>query len=232
MNKLAIFVEGYTEIVFVEKLIEEIAGKNKVLIEHRKIRGGSKTRRTMRVIKAAKPHTGQTYYVLLVDCGGDDLVKSRIQEEHANLTRNGYSKLIGIRDVRPKFSHGDISKLEAGLLKYIKTSLIPVTFILAILEIEAWFLTEATHYPRIEPSITVSAIKTNLGFDPENDDMEQRLYPADDLNACYAIGGKTYVKHDAKITVDALDYALIYTELRGKIGYLSHLISAIDAFLT
>jgi len=40
MNKLAVFVEGYTEVVFVEKLVEEIAGQQNVLIEHRKIRGG------------------------------------------------------------------------------------------------------------------------------------------------------------------------------------------------
>jgi len=231
MNKLAIFVEGYTEVVFVEELIEEIAGQNKVKIEHRNIRGGSTTRRMMRVIKAAKLHTGDKYYVLILDCGNDELVKTRIQEEHENLTKSGYSRLIGIRDVRPNFTYGDIPKLEANLPKYIKTKLIPVTFILAIMEIEAWFLAEATHYPRIEPSITVAAIKSKLGFDPENDDMEQRPHPAKDLNACYAIGGKAYIKHQAKVTVDALDYALIYTKLSTKINYLNRLISIIDTFL-
>jgi hypothetical protein len=232
MDRLAVFVEGYTEVLFVEKLIEEIAGQHNVLIEYRKIRGGSTTRRTMRLIKAAKPVTGQKYFVLLVDCGGDELVKTRIREEHENLTQTGYTKIIGIRDVRPTFTPGDIPKLEASLPKYIKTSLAPVTFILAIMEIEAWFLAEATHYPRIEPSITVAAIKAKLGFDPENDVMEYRLCPADDLNACYAIGGRAYVKRQAKTTVDALDYALVYTVLRSKISYLDRLITGIDVFLT
>ena len=230
MNKLAVFVEGYTEVVFVEKLIEEIAGQNNILIEHKIIRGGRRVPRMMSVIRGARPNTGQNYYVLLFDCGGDELVKTRIREEHENLTRAGYSSLIGIRDVRP-ISPVDIPKLEAGLPKYIKTKLAPVTFILAIMEIEAWFLAEATHYPKIEPSITVTAIRAILGFDPENDDMAQRLCPADDLNACYAIGGKAYVKHQAKVTVDALDYALIYMELRNKIDYLDRLISILDAFL-
>ncbi|MCB9098895.1 MAG: hypothetical protein H6632_05090 [Anaerolineales bacterium] len=232
MNKLAIFVEGYTEVVFVERLIEEIAGKNRVSIEHREIRGGSTTRRSIKIIKAAKPHPRQEYYVLLFDCGGDEPVKTRILEEHDNLTKAGYSGLIGIRDVRPRFTYGDIPKLEVSLLKYIKTKLAPVTFILAIMEIEAWFLAETTHFPRIEPSITVTAIRARLGFDPENDDMEQRPYPSDDLNSCYAIGGKTYAKHQVKVTVDALDYAFIYTELRSKISYLDRLISVIDDFLT
>ena len=231
MNKLAIFVEGYTEVVFVEKMIEEIAGQNRVRIEHREIRGGRTIRRTMKLIRAARLHPRQEYYVLLFDCGGDELVKTRILEEQDNLTKAGYSMLIGIRDVRPTFAYGDIPRLEEHLPKYIKTKLVPVTFVLAVMEIEAWFLAEATHYARIEPSITMAAIKANLGFDPENDDMEQLPYPSYDLNSCYAIGGKTYVKRQAKVTVDALDHALIYTELRNKINYLDRLISAIDAFL-
>lgn len=221
MNRLAVFVEGYTEVVYVEKLIEEIAGQNRVLIEHREIRGGSRVKRTMKLIRAAKPATGQKYFVLLVDCGGDESVKTRIMEEHGNLTRKGYSKIIGLRDVRPKFTRAEIPRLEMSLPKYIKTSLTPVTFILAIMEIEAWFLAETKHFPKIDPSITVAAIKAMLGFDPENDDMEQRLAPAEDLNNCYRIGGKTYAKHQAQLTVDALDYLSMYMELSIKFMYLT-----------
>ena len=45
MNRLAVFVEGHTEMVYVERLIEEIAGQNKVLLEHIEIRGGRKVPR-------------------------------------------------------------------------------------------------------------------------------------------------------------------------------------------
>jgi hypothetical protein len=79
LNKLAIFVEGYTEVLFVDRLISEIGGAHKVLIEQMKIRGGSSVRRAWSFIKAAKPATGQKFYILLVDCGGEDLVKSRIR---------------------------------------------------------------------------------------------------------------------------------------------------------
>lgn len=231
MNKLAVFVEGYTETVFVEELIEEIAGKSNVLIEHRVIYGGTNTKRRMRLVKAARPDTGQKYFVLIFDCGGDNQVKTRILEEHNNLTSNGYLEIIGIRDVRPDFTHAEIPKLEANLPKYVKTSLIPVQFILAVMEIEAWFLAEVTHFARIDPSITVQAIRTRLGFDPENDNMEQRTFPSDDLNQCYAIGGRSYLKHNARDTVDALDFALIYMELCNKFHYLKRLIVSIDAFL-
>jgi hypothetical protein len=231
MKKLAVFVEGYTELIFLEALIEQIAGANSVLIEQRRLRGGTNTRRRMALVKAAKANTGQKYFVLLVDCGGDDLVKARIVEEHQNLTRHHYTKIIGIRDVRPTFNYADIPKLEAGLPKYVKTGLIPVEFILSIMEIEAWFLAEFNHFPKIHLSITVPAIKATLGFDPENDDMALRPTPATDLNACYAIGGKAYGKSTSAITVAALDYSYLYLELRNKIGYLQRLVDGIDGFL-
>lgn len=83
MKRLAVFVEGYTEVLFVQRLISEVAGANNVVIEHSKIRGGGRAARCISVVKAAKPVTDEKYYVLVVDCGGDALVKTRIQEEHA-----------------------------------------------------------------------------------------------------------------------------------------------------
>jgi hypothetical protein len=232
MNKLAVFVEGYTEVVFVAKLIEEMAGAAKVRIEQRKIRGGGDKRRSFALVRAANPDAGQRYFVMIVDCGGDALVKNRIMEEHCNLTAKGYSKIIGLRDVRPDFAHADIPRLEVGLRKYIKSSLIPVEFILAILEIEAWFLAEFTHFPKIDPAITAAAIVATLGFDPERDDMSARVTPADDLNRCYAIGGKSYQKHMAKDTVEALDYASLYLDLPTRIPYLGRLTESIGSFLS
>ncbi len=231
MNKLAVFVEGHTEVVFMEKLIEEIVGKKNVSIVQREIRGGSTCKRSMRTIKAVQPETGQNYYVLIYDCGGDDSVKTRILEEHENLTRCDYLRIIGLRDVRGKLTYADIPGLEASLPLYIRTSLIPVDFILAIMEIEAWFLAETTHYQKIAPAITVAAIKATLGFDPENDDLEQRSTPADDLNNCYMIGGEKYSKHRAQDTVDVLDFTLIYMQFPEKFRYVGQLMSSIEAFL-
>jgi hypothetical protein len=231
MHRLAIFVEGYTELVFVDKLLNEVAGSKNIIIEKRKIRGGSTVQRTMRQICATKQETDQKFYIQIFDCGGDDLVKNRILEEHENLTKKGYVKLIGLRDVRPQFSHAEIPRLEQGLRYKIKTNLAPVSFILSVLEIENWFLSEHTHFHLIEPSITVDAIKAQLGFDPENDDMSQRLTPADDMNDCYQIGGEEYRKDNSSRTAKKLDYAQVYFNLRGKIPYLDRLLSDIDEFL-
>lgn len=234
MHKLAVFVEGYTEMLFVERLILEVAGAHNVIIEQKEIRGGSKVskvKRTMSVVKAAQPATGQKYYVLIVNCGGDHQVKTRILEEHENLTRKGYAKIIGMRDVRPDFTFEQVPLLEVGLRKYIKTSLIPVEFILAVMEIEAWFLAEFHHFSKIDPAITVSAIKARLGFDPELDDLALRPNPTVDLNAAYMIGGKRYEKNQIATTVDVLDYPYIFLELKNKIRYLQRLGDSIEQFL-
>jgi hypothetical protein len=227
---LAVFVEGFTEVLFVERLVLEIAGSNAVHIDSRRIRGGKNAPRTMSQIRIVNAATAQDFYLLIIDCGGDSQVKTRIIEEHTNLTNSQYSKIIGIRDVRPSFSHADIPKLEADLPKYIKTTLIPVEFILATMEIEAWFLAEFTHFAKIDPSITLMAIQNQLGFNPELDDMGLRPDPASDLNNCYQIAGKSYLKGDVG-TIAALDYVAMYVETQSQVPYLSRLIANIDAFL-
>jgi hypothetical protein len=231
MKKLAVFVEGYTELQFVDRIVEEIAGAHNVIIEHRRISGGVSVPRRMHMLQAARRASGEKLYVLIVDCTGDEQVKTRILEEHLNLTKSGYIRVIGVRDVRPKFIHAEILRLERGLPLYIKTSLIPVEWILSIMEIEAWFLAEHTHFQRISPAITPVAIRTALGFDPEHDDMSQRTEPAADLNACYALGGLAYSKTNSGATVAALDSAYVYLELRSRIPYLDKLLRLLDTFL-
>jgi len=231
MNKMAIFVEGYTEVVFVDQLIEEIANENAVRIEWRLISGGATCPRTSRQIKAAQPLSGQEHFVVVFDCGGDDAVKTRMIMEYPHLVEAGYSKIICIRDVYPKFTAAEIPTLNANLPKHVKTKPIVVDFILSIMEIEAWFLAEHTHFAKIDPAITLPAIVSKLGFDPEKEDMQTRPTPANDLNDCYLLSGKSYEKRYAKDTIEALDFAHIYAGLVDKIPYLKKLCAIIEEFL-
>lgn len=233
MNKLAIFVEGYTEAVFAERLVEEVAERNQVHIEHWKIRGGGRkgVPRSLRIAQGSKSNSNQEYYVMIIDCGGDSLVKERVLEEHQNLTSKGFTKILCIRDVRPSFSHAEIHKLEAGLRLYIKTSLIPVEFYLAIMEIEAWFLAEISHFHRIDPLITLQSIVDAFHFNPSQDDLELRASPAADLENCYALGSKSYQKNQVRQTVEALDIATMYLWPITKFRHLHNLFASIELFL-
>jgi hypothetical protein len=154
-----------------------------------------------------------------------------MNQEYAKLAASGYSRIICIRDVYPKFTHADIPALRKALPMYIKTRPIAVDFILSIMEIEAWFLAEHTHLPKIHPSITVPNIVEILKFNPETDDMQLRPTPANDMVACYALGGATYLKGQALAAMEALDYASIYLELGEKFPDLKKLCEILEGFL-
>ncbi|WLG48622.1 hypothetical protein [Pseudomonas sp. FP1742] len=232
MRRLAFFVEGYSEMLFVERLVVAIAGKNEVRIEEIRIKGGKTVPKSIVTVKAADDDVGQQYYILIVDCGGDHQVRTRLQEEHQNLTDKGYEKIVCVRDVRPSFSRADIPKLYAGLRTGLNTDLTPVDFILSIMEVEAWFLAEFNHYEKIDPSLTPSMVASFLTFDPTTDDPTLRDEPAADLNNCYALVGQAYTKGDVTRTMDALDYAYVYTDLGDRIPEIKRLVAHVDLFLT
>jgi len=72
-------------------------------------------------------------------------INLRKSREYDNLSKKDYSLIIGLRDVHP-ISRADIGKLEAGLPRFVKTKPIPVEFILSVMEVEAWFLAEHSHF--------------------------------------------------------------------------------------
>ena len=232
MKRIAFFVEGLTEVTFVTKLIEQIAGENNVVIHSKRIAGGSRVPKSISEINAKKSPTGEDYYVLIYDCGGDGQVAQRIREEHENLTKAEYEKIIGIRDVYPKYSKDQIPKLEIGLRYRIREKFIPVDFILGVMEVEAWFLLESTHFQRVHKSLTIEAVKEALNFDPLVDDVTLRHCPADDMQACYALAGIDYEKGEAKKTMEALDFAEIYCNLGDRAPYLQKLNDHINEFLS
>ena len=124
----------------------------------------------------------------------------------------------------------EISKLERGLRFRVPTSPVSVQFILSVMDIEAWFIAEHLHFDKIDPRITCDAIASTLGFDPRTDDISQRPRPADDLNACYAIGDKSYLKGSRDV-IGCLDFASIYLSVAKRFAYLHHLCRVIEDFL-
>ena len=67
MNRIAIFVEGQTEQIFIEKLLQEIAGKKNIAIEKTKARFGRMKQRRYIPIEAFIPNTNHRFYALIVD---------------------------------------------------------------------------------------------------------------------------------------------------------------------
>jgi hypothetical protein len=235
MTKLAIFVEGQTEQAFLEKLCEAIAGVGNLQIVLKKAYGGAKCPRRFVEIRADSPQNSNTqFHVMIVDSSGDNSVKSDVRDQYDSLTREGYTAIIGIRDVFPDFARSDINALRRGLTTYIKTKPIEVKFVLGVMEIEAWFLAEDTHFSRIDPSLTPAAVFNALGFAPGQVDTQLRDHPADDLHKIYSLVGLAYRKHRNQVerTVNALDYTRIYMDWANKFPDLADLFAALDAFFT
>ena len=231
MNKLAMFVEGYTEVQFCTQLIQLIASESGLKIECRKIRGGTTVRLSYRLIEEFSDvdNNEVTHFVLIYDCGNDSLVKSRMVAEYQNLADAKYSSIICLRDVYPDIAFADIAKLENGLPFRVRTQPIPVKFILSVMEVEAWFLAEYSHFKKIDPTITLERIR-NLGIDVENGDLRQRGKPTEDLRDCYALAGKSYEKLNTAPTMQALDMMKVYFEVSQRLPYLQLLCEEITSF--
>lgn len=234
MIKIAVFVEGQTEQLFAERLIEEIAGRNRVsIVKRRAVGKGIVGSRTLLTIEGERG-TEARYYAVLIDCGCDNRVGSDIRDNYEKLVESGFSFIIGIRDVYPDFRLADVPKLRTHLNYKLRTVPIQVLFVLGVMEIEAWFLAEHTHFLKLSPLLTLPAIVSAVGFDPSQDDLTLRTHPAEDLNRIYTLAGLSYNKKRWRtlFTLDALDFEVIYLTLRSRIPDLHAFILHIENFLS
>jgi len=240
MKKIAFFVEGQTEQFFLNKLLIEIAGANNVRVLLKKFKGKGKPTEDIMPKSFSQGAPQVRHTVLIYDCAGDESVKTRILEEAQNLFDNGYTQIIGLRDLYPLPDYSKLmNRLAHGLVvggKRIEEALPANTSILiAIREIEDWFLAECRHYTCIDPSLVLDATQiASLGFNPHTDNLTLRTTSAaEDIKTVYRLAGKTYSKAKNKVerTVECLDYANLYMEIRQKIPKLNELIVRIDNFL-
>jgi hypothetical protein len=234
MDKLAIFVEGQTEQIFVEKLLLAIAGQQQIHIDMVQAYGGSsRIPRLWIEVDAHRPDPDKRYYVIIYDCMNDERVLSDIREHYDNLIAQGYKDIIGIRDVRPR-APADIPTIRQDFDTFIPKRPIYPILILAIMEIESWFIGEHTHFPRFHPDLTEPRVNAQLGYDPSTCDLETIPSPADDLCSVYGLVNRGYSKDRRQVerTVHHLDYIRFYMDLHGRFADLANLIAHINAFLT
>ncbi|MDR1368691.1 MAG: hypothetical protein LBJ72_01000 [Dysgonamonadaceae bacterium] len=69
MKKIALFVEGQTEQIFIQKLIEQVISPNKVTVSTYQLRGGAKHTRNLIMLKTQTITQQTDYYFAIYDCG-------------------------------------------------------------------------------------------------------------------------------------------------------------------
>lgn len=234
MKKMAIYVEGETELRFIDKLIREIANQKNLQILLVKASGGNRSVRRYDVVADSGSGSHKNFYIRIVNSGTDNRVGSDIRDNYEALINLGFSAIVGVRDVYPDFSLADLPNLRTGLRYRLRTKPISVDFVLGVMEIESWFLAEHTHFPRIHPRLSASRIAAMHGFDPIVDDMQLRDHPALDLHMAYSLEGLAYKKTGSQIqrTVETLDYADMYLEHKAKFPDFAVFMRVIDQFFS
>lgn len=231
MKKLAIFVEGKTEQIFVEKFLQEIADKNSIAIEIIAVNANQDGKYSS-TIKKAIVTSNTKFYVLIHNSSGHNNVGSDMRKQYSKLITSGYERVIGLRDVDPTPIHQK-SKLEHDLASLLPKGLIPINIVLAVMEIEAWFLAEYNHFLKLDGSLTPGKIQELFGFNPQTDDMEARLKPSDDMKRIYNCVGKGYNKSEKQLNrlASNLDYEFIYMNLANHIPSLREFMEYIHKFM-
>lgn len=233
MKRIAFFVEGQTEQIFINRLVKEILGTQNVNIIQKQFRGGTNIPK-QEIVRNLSFSRNPQYEILIFDCGSDNRVKSEILNNIKNLRERGYEKIIGLRDLYP-MPIDELERLEKGLRflpPKLKDDAPHFDVIVAVHEIEAWFLAETNHLRKIDKKLTGRFIKERLGFDPYVIDAEEREHPAKDLDNIYRLVGKSYTKKYNTTTrvVNRLDFNNVRNNLRYDIHPLDKLINVVETF--
>jgi hypothetical protein len=232
VKRLAIFVEGQVELIFVTKLLEEIAGEKNIAIQQEVL--GRETKQSISILQSPSIQTGTRYYILIRDCGGESRVMSEIRDNYDGLQSAGYDGILGLMDVYPK-AYSDIPRLKEGMSLVSPKGSLPAQVVLAVMEIEAWFIAETSHFPKVHPELTLNLIEEQLGITIVPEEIERWDHPSERINQIYhLVPDRSYRKKRGRVnrTIDILDYASLYLNLRYRIEHLGEFIDHIDQFLT
>lgn len=226
MKRAAIFVEGQTEAAFVRRLFIDLAGSRGIrLIGEKQFKG----------IFSQEYATGTNndqYQVLIANCCNDEKVMTAIKDRYAGLESAGYDVIIGLRDLFP-LTHLELSNLKAGMQSVTPTGQVPTTVVVAVAEVEAWFIEEITHFARVDPALTEASILLATGYGLSSRTAETLPHPAEALHQAYQVANLAWRKKENQIarTVNSLDIATLHGDARNHSQSLDEFLGIVDAFL-
>nr|CBL42931.1 conserved hypothetical protein [Candidatus Magnetobacterium bavaricum] len=194
MIKIAFFVEGQTERIFVEKFLDEYITLNKCELIVKKNIGNNKSAKM--VFEKKNPYA--EFYVLIHEVGNDEKVNITIRENAKDMIKkSGYSYIIGLRDLyNPRYPDPHRRKQEIrdklinAFYKPFDECKDKIKYILAIMEIEAWFLLDKDFFT----TMTDNSQEVTRILDKKNTEDYER--PAKVIEKIYRLSGKEYNKHE------------------------------------
>jgi hypothetical protein len=206
MKKVAVFVEGQGEQIFVRELLFYLGNPAKFRFECLRLEAGN-----LEEVPYTYGSKDAEIYFLIVNVQGDTNVLKTINQRERGLLAAGYSKIIGLRDMYSK-AYRDISadqiddavtqRFIEGANNTIATMSQPEKIHLhfAIMELEAWWLCMYTLLEKIDSQLTVEYIAQQLGYDLSTLDAETAFFhPVATLNQILSLVGGRYEKHFSEV---------------------------------
>lgn len=196
--KIAFFVEGQTESLFVAKMLREYLGARKVQIEEEVIHGRRSDLRWMRTLEK-----GQylNTLCLIVDVGNDESVLSKMKESYGRMSERGFTSFIGLRDVKSRRYTEFGERMFATERKVLDSIGNGANTYLhyAMMETEAWLLAEHSAFQRLHSSLSVDYVRSKLNHDLELTDPQGLDNPTTILKHIHEIAGMSYGKKRSEV---------------------------------
>jgi hypothetical protein len=231
LKKVVIVLEGVTELVFLHSFLDHLVGvgtPKKVFWRYRV--SGNWESRGWGLQNGAEPDLE-----ILLICPGGDFVRSFIWERIAGWEAQGFSAVLGLRDlysgdprqaVDLEWNEQDDDRLTAS--HHIKTK---VYF--AVQEIEAWFILDPEMPGRFDTRLTPQYILDTLEVDVRTLNVETVRRPAILLDKILKLANQNYRKSEgaAHGVCSRLDFARLYLEERRRGESLDVFLRGLDSVL-
>jgi len=237
LKRIAIFVEGQSEIIFLRKLIPLILGYDKISYKCLKLQANK---------FSEIPYNYNTnvptvdFNFLLINVQNDDLVLSAIKAREVNLFNRGYELILGIRDMYCKSyndkSKGKIDDCVSELVKlrvHLETSKMSkpdkIFIHFSIMEFEAWILSMHTLFNKIDSALSCESIRLKLGLDLKKIDPQNEFYrPSNELKRILKLCEIDYDKSFSilerifsRLAINDLDYVLTNNRCSSYIDFIN-----------
>ena len=207
MSKVAIFVEGQSEQIFIRHLLLRTMDCSKVSFICLRLYAG-------KTIPARfdypNPHAEMSF--LIVNVGQDEKVLSEIKEREEDLIKQGFDRIIGLRDM---YSEKYLKRSPSGIDNSVTRAFIDgwnstiqrmskpskIKIHIAIMELEAWFLGMYDIFRRINSRLSVDYIEKELGFNLADIDPQTEFFkPTEEVDRIFQLVGPPYKKseHDVE----------------------------------
>lgn len=201
--KIAVFVEGHAEMLFVVDLLKKYSHFDSRKIGYKSI--NLTADRFEEISSQSAGSHNSEYYYQIVNVNNDTLVTTKIKKSIADLASKGFQIVIGLRDVYGEnykkltsnlqiVNDEIIRKMYETQCSLIQSDLIEVSLHFAVMEFEAWLLAlMKTHAELGRHQAAEKNIAKNL---EEIQEVETIYHPTTVLKKLMAKSGQKYVKKE------------------------------------